>query len=101
MKFITEDGKVVEGTAITDRQAELLNRFEAYLHRKVCDHTYHGSYGKKPCRETAHEIVPKLDDSAAGALLSAIFEPELEAIPEPAPEPKPQPVAVKNDDMPF
>jgi hypothetical protein len=100
MKFIKEDGTIEEGVAITDRQAELLDRFEAYLHDKVCHHSYHGSYSKKPCRETANEIVPKLDDSAAGALLSAIFEPAPE--PEPEPELAPAtPAKISTDEIPF
>ena len=121
MKFITKDGTIAEGVAITDRQATLLDRLEAYLHEKMCDNRYHGIYGKKPCRDIVNEIVPKLDDSSAGSLLSAIFEPEPEPISEldptpvsqvetlttsettsqPTPESLPASTASTKDDLPF
>ena len=112
MKFLKADGTVEDGTPMSDRQVSLLERFEEYLHDKMCRNSYHGMYGAKYCRDVAKAIVPKLDDSACGSLLSAIFEPPLppevveEPEPEKVPDPEPtptQPVAVSttNDDIPF
>ena len=96
MKFLKEDGTVEDGTPLTDRQVEAIERFVAYLHENLCLGTYH-RYDKKPCRDAANAIIPKMDDSAVGSLLAALFVPE----PEPVPEPAPVPVAVKDDDLPF
>jgi hypothetical protein len=104
MKFITEDGKIIEGTALTERQSVLRDRFEEWLHEKVCANAYHGTYGARPCRDAANLLIPKLDDSACGGLSTALFEPapEPEPVPEPAPLPEPVTVAkVKDDDLPF
>jgi hypothetical protein len=98
MKFITEDGKILEGVALTDRQSTTRDRFEEWLHEHVCTNAYHGSYGSRPCRDAANMLIPKLDDSAVGALSSAIFEPE----PAPVPVPEPSTVeAAAEKEMPF
>jgi hypothetical protein len=110
MKFLKSDGTVEYGTPVSDRQEQLLDRLEVYLHEKICRNSYHGMYNAKHCREVTNAIVPKLHDSACVSLLAAIFEPELppEVIAEPeleaTPEPIPtQPVSVSttNDDIPF
>jgi hypothetical protein len=100
MKFITEDGKIVEGIALTDRQSVLRDRFEEWLHEKVCANAYHGSYSARPCRDAANEFIPKLDDSACGSIAAALSQPE--PVPDPAPIAEPEPVAAaKDDDLPF
>jgi hypothetical protein len=76
MKFINQDGKVVDGAPLTDRQASAIERLEEYLHEKVCGNSHHGTYSKKLCAEVARELISKLDDSAVGSLCAALFEPE-------------------------
>ena len=51
MKFLTEDGTVDDGTPLTDRQVDAIERFTEYLHENLCDNYLHGSYGKKRCRD--------------------------------------------------
>ncbi|MGB9407743.1 MAG: hypothetical protein WCA89_09405 [Terracidiphilus sp.] len=89
MKFLTTDGKIAEGVPLSDKQSELRDTLETYLHDKVCEGRYHGTYGAKPCRETANTIVPQLDDNASGALCAALLEPEPEQLPEPELDPTP------------
>lgn len=81
MKFLNDSGAVVEGTPLTDRQVDAIERFKVYLHEKVCEGKYHGAYNNHPCKATANAIIPKLDDSAVSSLMMAMFEPINE--PEP------------------
>ncbi len=76
MKFLKEDGTVDDGTPLTDRQVDTLERFTEYIHEHVCNGAYHGSYGRKPCRDTANDLIPKLDDSAVGSLWTLMSKPE-------------------------
>lgn len=78
MKFLNSKGEVVEGTPLTDKQIQLLERFTETLHEKLCKNSYYGTYSPKPCAEFANDLVPKLDDSAAQSILKALFEPLVE-----------------------
>lgn len=76
MKFLKEDGTVDDGTPLTDRQVDAIERFTEYLHENLCDNSFHGSYGKKRCRDAANDLIPKLDDSAVWSLCTAMSKPE-------------------------
>lgn len=81
MKFLKSNGTIEEGVPLTERQAETIDRLTDFLHEKVCRNAYHGTYSAKPCQDAADLIVPKLDDSSAGSLCSALWEPEAENVP--------------------
>ena len=54
MKFIKEDGTIEEGTPLSENTAKLRDELEKYLHEVVCQASYHGVYGKKPCVTAAN-----------------------------------------------
>ena len=54
MKFIKEDGTIEEGTPLSENTAKLRDELEKYLHEVVCQDSYHGVYGKKPCVTAAN-----------------------------------------------
>ena len=119
MKFITGDGKIVEGIALTEKQAALRDRFEEWLHENVCSNCYHGTYSSRPCRNAANMLIPKLEDSAVWSLSTVLFEPALveesdstpvslidtlttsETTSQPPPENLPVSTAPTTDDLSF
>ncbi len=65
MKFLNEEGKIVEGTPLTDEQVEQRERLIAHLHQTICKGRYHTSYDAMLCEILATDFVTgKLDDIA-------------------------------------
>ncbi len=65
MKFLNEKGKIVEGTPLTNEQADQRERLIAYFHQTACDNGYHGPYSDKKCESLANAFV--LGDIAKAA----------------------------------
>lgn len=92
MKFLNEEGKIVEGTPLTDEQVDQRERLITYFHDTVCKGKYHGTYDTLNCEILATAYVTGEIAKIAGTTPS----PEPMVYPE-----APQPVAVKTDDCPF
>jgi hypothetical protein len=78
MKFLTENGKIEEGTPLTDEQCLQRTNLIAYFHVAACN-TYHGTYSERPCENLANAFV-------TGAIAEvANKQPEPEQLPAPEP----------------
>jgi hypothetical protein len=98
MKFINEDGKIIEGIPLTDQQAEQRDRLVVYFHEEACGGSYHGTYSnsERKCEKLSNAFVTgEMAKIAEGLSEGQVVEP----ITEPAPEPASTPVPV--DDVPF
>lgn len=76
VKFLTEEGKIEEGTPLTDEQVGQRERMITWFHEEACGGAYHGVYGDKKCETLANAYV-------TGVMAKA-------AIPEAAPIPEPE-----------
>jgi len=47
MKFLNENGEVVEGIPLTDEQLAFREKIRAFVHEKVCGGSYHTTWDRK------------------------------------------------------
>ena len=109
MKFITEDGKIVEGIPLTDEQARQRENLVEYFHEEACRSSYHGYRETKQCETLATAFV------TGGILAAANKQPEPDPTPvsqietspisettsQPTPESIPASTVPVKDDIPF
>lgn len=75
MKFLTEKGKIEEGTPLTDEQCAQRINLIRYFHETACEGAYHGTYSARPCENLANAFV-------TGAIAEvASKQPEPEPVP--------------------
>ena len=107
MKFLNEDGIIEEGIMLSDLQVVQRQQIEDFLHKKVCENSYHSSYSSKAkCAEVANQLIANLDCLVVAGLTRAIdaLTPKPKPEPEPIPVPEPDaaaPVVDVEKEMPF
>ena len=95
MKFLNEDGTIEEGIMLSDLQVVQRQQIEDFLHKKVCENSYHSSYSSKAkCAEVANQLIANLDYLVVAGLTGAIDA----LTPKPKPEPEPEPIPVPEPD---
>src|ERR1035437_8155537 len=72
MKFLTEKGKIEEGTPLTDEQVSQRTNLIGYFHETACENAYHGTYSARPCENLANAFVTGAIAEAANKQLNAI-----------------------------
>lgn len=55
MKFINDKGEVVEGTVLTDEQADFREQIVQFAHETICGGSIHSEWSRK------HDGIPKCD----------------------------------------
>lgn len=99
MKFLNENGEVVEGVALTETQVILRQEILKFVHEKACKSAYHSShdrrYGNVSCEQIANFFVTKFSISPLPGtdLAAEIKKAEAENSPQAIPEALSSPVA--------
>jgi hypothetical protein len=57
MYFLTEDGKLQEGTPLSNEKVQERERLIGHFHDQICKSRYHGSYDQRVCEDLANSFV--------------------------------------------
>jgi hypothetical protein len=82
MKFITDKGKIEDGTPLTDAQYLQRTMLVPYFHAIACRDTYHSYSSSKQCEELATAFVTGEIEAAANKKTEPVEPevPELEVV---------------------
>lgn len=112
MKFLTPEGKIVEGEPLTETQIAQRAELVEYLHHEACANSYHSGYERRDgvkCERIANFFITKFTITpldGATLRLNPVEEKEPLAIeaPTPAEIPVPRPAEdseIDTSDIPF